>query len=140
VKTTIRCLAALLLLVALPALAQQSGTVQFDPPNTCVVAGTHAASSAAASTCAPSGYRVYRDGTLVGAITPGGSITFPANGTFVIGVEGFDADGAGPRVNKQVVVGPPPTVPGPVRNFTIIGTCATTNPVTCSFTVSDPAP
>lgn len=117
--------------------AQQSAIATFDVPNTCVVAGTLASSTDPASTCVPTGFRIYRNNTLVGAIASGGSIQFPANGTFTVGIEPYDADGPGPRVNKQVVVGPPPTVPGPVRNFTLTAACATTTPVSCTFTVTD---
>lgn len=119
----------------LPALAQQSGVVGFDPPNTCVVASTFAPSSDAASTCAPSSYRLYRDGTLVGNITPNGSITFPsASGTFLLGIEAVGARGPGPRVTRQVVVGVP-TVPGPVLNVTVSSPCLNASPP-CTINVT----
>lgn len=87
------------------ALAAQNGTVTFDVPNT---GG------------APTGYRLYRDGTLVGSVTSGQTFTalFPNDtGTYVIGVEAFNATGPGPRVNKSVTLSP--LVPGPVRNVVI---------------------
>lgn len=122
---------------ALPALAQQSGTAQFDPPNVCVVAGTFAPSSDPASTCAPSSYRLYIDGALVGNINPGGALTFPSNtGNFVVGLEPVGARGPGPRVSLSVPIGAV-TVPGPVRNFTIALACATTSPPTCTVSVSE---
>jgi len=112
-----------LCLLALPAFAAQNGTITFDVPNT---GG------------APTGYRLYRDGTLVGAVTSGQTFTalFPNDiGTYTIGVEAFNATGAGPRVNKSVVLGP--VVPGPVRNLVITLNCATTTPPTCTVTVTD---
>ena len=114
---------ALLALATLPALGQQSGTVQFDPPNT---GG------------APTGYRLYRDSVLVGAVTPGQTLAalFPSNtGTWTIAVEAFNAAGAGPRVSKSVTVGVP--APGPVRNFVITLNCAASSPPTCTVTVVD---
>lgn len=130
-------LATIAALVCLPALAQQSGVVEFDAPDVCVVAGTHAASSDAPSTCAPTGYRLYRNDVLVGAIQPGGSVTLAASGSTVIGVEAINANGAGPRVSKEVTIGPPPTVPGPVLHFLIRVACAETDPATCSVEIVD---
>jgi hypothetical protein len=136
----LRTLAALALLcIASPVFAQQSGTVPFDPPNNCVIAGTFAPSTDAASTCpVTGGYRLYRNGTLVGAIAPGGSITFPVSGSDTIAVEAVGARGPGPRVTATLA---PSTVPGPVRNFTISGATCTGTAValTCSFTAT-PAP
>ncbi len=86
-------LAAAFVLAALPAFAAQNGTVTFDVPNT---GG------------APSGYRLYRDGTLVATVTSGQSVTAlsPVDvGTIVLGVEAFNAAGAGPRVNKSYTLG-----------------------------------
>lgn len=116
-------LAAALCALAFSALAQQSGVVQFDPPNT---GG------------APAGYRLYRDNVLVGAVTPGQAVSalFPSNtGTWVIGVEAFNATGAGPRVNKSVTLGV--VAPGPVRNFVITLNCAGTSPPTCTVVIAD---
>lgn len=113
--------AALAAAVALGAHAAQNATITFDVPST---GG------------APTGYRVYRDGTLVGAVTSGQTLTalFPNDtGTYTIGVEAFNATGAGPRVNKSVVLAL--AAPGPVRNLVI--TCpvpATPATVTCTVT------
>lgn len=118
-----RLIAALLVLVALPAFAQQSGVVQFDPPNT---GG------------APTGYRLYRDNVLVGAVTPGQTVSalFPSSaGSWTIAVEAFNSTGPGPKVSKLVTLGP--VVPGPVRNLVITLNCATTSPPTCTVAVTD---
>ena|SRR5688572_6752163 len=116
--------AGLLLCLAMPAFAQQSGTVTFGAPTT---GG------------APTGYRLYRDGTLVGPVTSGQTVAnlFPANtGTWVFAVEAFNATGAGPRVSTTVTLGPP--LPGPVINVVIDAPCAKANPPTCVITVSGP--
>lgn len=113
-----------LLCFALPVAAQQSGTVSFDAPNT---GG------------APTGYRIYRDNVLVGAVTPGQSVTAlaPSNaGTWVLGVEAFNATGPGTRVNKSVTIGALP--PGPVRNLTFTFSCSTSTPPACGpITITD---
>lgn len=119
-----RILAGLLLLVAFPLAAQQAGTVTFDPPTT---GG------------APTGYRLYRDSTLIGPVTSGQTIPglFPANtGTWVISVEAFNATGPGPKVGKTVTLGP--VVPGAVINLTITAPCAVAQPPTCSVVVTGP--
>lgn len=113
----------LLLALSLPLAAQQAGTVTFDVPS---------------SGGAPTSYRLFRDGTLVGNLTPGQTITalFPSSaGSWVIGVEAVNATGAGPRVNRTVTLGPP--LPGPVRNLNITLSCSTATPPTCSVTVVD---
>jgi hypothetical protein len=118
-------LAFALLVASLPALAAQDGTVTFSPPT---------------SGGAPTGYRLYRDGTLVGPVTSGQTIPglFPNDtGTYVIGVEALNTAGAGTRVNRTVVLGPPPVQPpGPVINLTINAPCATSNPPTCTIVVT----
>lgn len=114
---------ALVALAALPLNAAQNAAFTFDIPNT---GGT------------PTGYRVYRDNTLVGSLTSGQSLNafFPNDtGTYLVGVEAFNATGPGSRVNKTVVLGP--AVPGPVRNLVITLNCATTTPATCTVTVTD---
>lgn len=115
--------AAALLVFCLPVSAQQNGTITFDLPNT---GG------------APTGFRLYRDNVLVGAVASGQTLSalLPGNtGTWTIGVEAFNATGPGPRVNKSVTVGP--VVPGPVRNLVITLNCETTNPPTCTVSVND---
>lgn len=117
-------IAATLLCLTVPALAQQSATISFDPPST---GG------------APTGYRLYRDGTLVSAVTSGQTLTnlFPSNaGSWVIGVEAFNATGPGPRVNQTVTIGP--VAPGPVRNVQINCPVPVVTPatVTCSVTAA----
>lgn len=118
--------AVLCVLASFVAYAAQNGTVTFDVPNT---GG------------APSGYRLFRDGVLVGTLTSGQTLTALAPndvGTYVIGVEAVNATGPGTRVNKTVVLGPPPLpVPGPVRNLQITLNCSTTTPPTCTVAVSD---
>ena len=128
-----RYLAGLLALVALPAFAQQSGTVTFGAPTT---GGT------------PAGYRLYRDTTLVGPVTSGQTITnlFPANaGTWTYAVESHNAAcgttglPACPRVSVTYTLGPPPLQPpGPVINVIIQAPCATASPPTCTVTVATP--
>ena len=130
-----RLLAGLLLLiVCTPAFAQQSGTVTFSPPDT---GGT------------PTGYRLYRDNTLVGPVTPGQTISglFPADtGTWTFGVEAFNAAcGVSPlpactRVTTPPITlgGPPLQPPGPVIGLIISAPCATTSPPTCTVTVTGP--
>ena len=125
--------AGLLALVALPALAQQAGTVTFDVPTT---GGT------------PAGYRLYRENVLVGPVTSGQTIAnlFPANtGTWTCAVESHNAAcGASPlpacpRVSFSRTLGPPPLQPpGPVINVTVTAPCATAQPPTCTITVVGP--
>jgi len=115
--------AVLLALIALSAFAAQNATITFDVPNT---GG------------APTGYRLFRDGALVGSVANGQTLTalFPNDvGTYLIGVEAFNATGAGQRVNKSVVLGD--VVPGPVRNLLITLNCATTSPPTCTVVITD---
>ena len=115
-----RLLAGLLLLViAVPALAQQNGIVRFDP--------------------APgaTSHRLYRDNVLVGPVTNGQTITnlFPANaGTWTFSVEGVNTTGAGPRGNFTATLGP--ALPGAPVNITITAPCATAQPPTCVITVN----
>jgi hypothetical protein len=103
------------------AFAAQDGTITFSPP---VTGG------------APTGYRLYRDSTLVGTVSSGQTLTalFPNDvGVYQIGVEAFNATGAGPRVTQTVTLGA--VVPGPVTNLKITLNCATTSPPTCTVTV-----
>ena len=119
-----KTLLAVLLLVSFPVLAQQAGTVTFGAPTT---GG------------APTGYRLYRDGTQVGTtVTSGQTVAnlFPTNtGTWVIGVEAFNTAGAGPRVTRTVTLGPVIQPPGPIPTITITAPCATAVPATCVITV-----
>lgn len=112
------------LAISLSAVAQQqAGTITFDAPG---------------SGGAPTSYRFYRDGTLVGNVTSGQTISalVPSSaGQWTIGVEAVNASGAGPRVNRIVTAGPP--LPGPVRNLNITLSCSTATPPTCSVTVVD---
>ncbi len=122
-----RIVAGLLLsaFLALPAIAAQDGTITFDLPNT---GG------------APSGFRLYRDGAVVATITSGQTVTALAPidvGTFVIGVEAFNATGPATRVNKTVTLGAVLQVPGPVRNVQIRFACAERTPATCTVTITD---
>lgn len=120
-----RTIVAVFLMAALfaapvPALAApQDITVTFDVPTT---GG------------APTGYRLFKDGTQVGAVIPGQKFTaaLPGDGSYVLGVEAFNATGAGARVNRTITVGP--LVPGPVGNLVITIACATTTPATCTVT------
>jgi len=110
-------------LLALPAIAAQNGTITFDVPNT---GG------------APTGYRLFRDGTIVGSVTNGQTFTAlsPVDvGTVLLGIESFNATGTGPRVNKSVTLGA--VVPGPVRNVVYTFACAQTTPPTCTVTITD---
>ena len=116
-----RLLVALFVLATLPALGQQSGTVQFDPPNT---GGP------------VTGYRLYRDGTLIGPVT-GAQQTiaslFPSQfGSWTYAIEtlgpgcGTTPLPACPRVSLLVPIVPP--APGPVRNLQI---CVQVTPPVC---------
>jgi hypothetical protein len=122
--------------MSLGALAQQSGVVNFGPP----IAGG-----------APAGYRLYRDGVLVGPVTAGQTVAnlFPANaGAWTFAVESHNAAcgatplPACPRVTPTIsptVLGPPPLQPpGPVINVTITAPCATASPPTCTINVVTP--
>lgn len=119
-----RSLAALVLLtISLPLAAQQAGSVTFDAPTT---GG------------APSGYRLYREGALVGPVTSGQVIQglFPSNaGTWMFAVEAFNAAGAGPRVTRSVTLTPPLQPPGPVINIIIASPCTQAVPP-CSLNVT----
>lgn len=100
----------------------QDATITFSPPTT---GG------------APTGYRAYRDATLVGPVVSGQPLTafFPADiGTFVVGVEPFNATGAGPRTTATAVLGP--TAPGAIPKITITVPCATALPPTCTLVVN----
>lgn len=95
------------LFALLPALALAApGSILFDPP---------------AEGGAPDGYRLYVDGDLVGPIRSGHEMEFPGDGTVVIGVEAFNAEGA-TLVEQQVEI--TPTAPGPVQNLRIEVDCA----------------
>jgi hypothetical protein len=132
-----RLLAGILLLAfSLPLAAQQSGVVNFGAP----IAGG-----------APAGYRLYRDGALVGPVTAGQTVPnlFPANtGAWTFAVEAHNAAcgttplPACPRVTPAIsptVLGPPPLLPpGPVINVTITAPCATASPPTCTINVVTP--
>lgn len=96
---------------------------------------------------APAGYRAYRDGTAIGApcLAPSTGLCavsgqpivsgFPDNvGTYVLGVEAFNATGTGPRLNNTVTMTPP--VPGAIPKITITVPCATTLPPTCTVVVN----
>jgi hypothetical protein len=114
--------AVALLALSVPALAQQAGSVTFSPPTT---GG------------APTGYRLYRDNTLIGPVTSGQAIPalFPANtGSWVFAVEAFNATGAGARSAVTATLGP--VVPGAPVQITITAPCASANPPTCVITVT----
>jgi hypothetical protein len=113
---------AALLCLALPAAAQQAGTVSFGAPTT---GG------------APSGCRLFRDTTALGTVTSGQSVPnlFPAaSGTWTFGVECFNASGAGPRVDTRVTLGPP--LPGAPVQIVITAPCLSAVPPTCAITVT----
>lgn len=115
-------LGMVLLLMVAPVFAAQDATITFSPP---VTGG------------APTGYRLFRDGTLIGAVATGQTLTalFPNDvGTYQVGVEAFNATGTGQRVTKTVVLGA--VVPGPVTNLIITLNCATSSPPTCTVTVN----
>jgi len=120
---------ALLCALAVPAFAAQNATITFDVPNT---GG------------APTGYRLFRDGTLIGAVTSGQTLTalFPNDvGTYLVGVESWNAAcgvsplPSCPRVNKSVTLGLAP--PGPVRNVVIACPVPEVTPATVTCTVTD---
>jgi hypothetical protein len=113
-------LALAALLLGLPALAQQAGTVSFGAPTT---GGT------------PSGYRLYRDNVLVGPVASGQTIAnlFPANvGSWAFTVEAFNTTGPGPRASVTVSLGPP--IPGAPVQIVITAPCVAAG--TCVITVA----
>lgn len=114
-------LIAVLLLCA-PVFAAQDATFVITPPTT---GG------------APTGYRVYRDGTLVGPVISGQPIPafFPTDtGTFALGFEAFNVTGAGPRYAASVAINPP--APGAIPKIVITVPCATASPPTCTVVVN----
>lgn len=88
---------------------------------------------------APTGYRLFKDGVLVGSTAPSQVFTAllpDTSGSYQIGVEAFNATGTGQRVTKTVTPTQITQVPGPVQNLTITLSCATTSPPTCTVTVN----
>lgn len=116
------CLAVAIALAVPPAaFAAQDATITFSPP---ITGG------------APTGYRLYRDSTLIGSVSSGQTLTalFPNDiGTYAIAVSAFNATGEGPKVTQTVTLGA--VVPGPVQNLTITLKCATASPPTCTVIV-----